>query len=252
MDLGLKDKVVVITGGTQGIGRALVSAFLEEGCRVAACGRDPDRVKALARDCPEVLALPADVGRAEDLRNLAARAAERFGGVDVWINNAGMSCHGSLMDLDEAAWDRAMDVNLKSVFLGARIAVPYLEKRGGGVILNASSLASLLPGAQRGAYCAAKAGINVLTRVLAAELAPRNIRVVAYLPGMIEVPRLQKRLASEKDKLVRDIPLRRCGRPEEVASTVVFLASERASYITGVCVPVTGGKFCVQNVTSVF
>lgn len=250
MDLGLQGKVVVITGGTAGFGKAFIAPFQAEGAKVVVCGRNEATNSAVQAEYPDALVVRADVGKPHDLRQLAEAAVQKFGGVDVWINNAGILTEAKLMDMSEEAWDTLMDINFKSVFTGTKVAVPYLEKRGGGVIINACSFANVIPSAGSGAYAASKAGVSALTRVFAAELAPRNIRVVDYTPGVFDTPMNQARIEKNRAQLLDPIPLRRFGLSEELAAAVVFLASKQASYMTGTTLAVTGGKFCVQNPAS--
>lgn len=247
MDLGLKDKVVVITGGTAGIGKGLVPAFLAEGCKVAVCGRNPATNDKLKQEYPDVLVVRADVSKLEDLSRLAEETVVAFGGIDVWINNAGIMTQGNLIDIKESDLDALLNINVKGVFMGTRVAVPYLEKRGGGVVINASSFSTVLPSAGSGAYAASKMAVNALTQAFAAELAPRNIRVVSYIPGVFDTPMNVNWIANCGDQLIQPIALHRYGLPEEIAPAVVFLASNKAGYITGTAMQVTGGKFCVQN-----
>ena len=247
MDLGLQGKVVVITGGTAGIGKDFVPAFLAEGCKVAVCGRNEETNAAVRKEFPGVLVVRADASSADDVSHLAAETAKTFGGIDVWINNAGTLIGSSLLDMAEEDFDAIMAVNAKGVFLGSRISAPYLEKRGGGVIINASSFAATIPSAGSGAYAASKMAVEGLTQVFAAELAPKNIRVVSYQPGVITTAMNQARLEKNKQETLAPIALQRFAGPEEVTPAVLFLASKQASYITGTGISVDGGKFCVQN-----
>ena len=252
MDMGLKGKVVAITGATAGIGKGLIPAFLAEGCQVAVCGRNEATCAAVQAEYPDVAVFRADVAKTADIQAFAAQTAARFGGIDVWINNAGVLITSLLTEMAEQDWDTMMDVNLKGVFIGCRTAVPYLQKRGGGVIINASSFASIMPSARSGAYAASKFGVNALTRTFAAELAPHNIRVVAYIPGIFDTPMNTTGLATRRAELTSQIALNRVGHNEDIAPAVVFLASPKAGYITGSSMEITGGKFCVQNPYSVW
>jgi NAD(P)-dependent dehydrogenase (short-subunit alcohol dehydrogenase family) len=247
MDLGLKDKVVVITGGTAGLGKGLIPAFLAEGCKVAACGRTEATNAAVQREFPAALIIRADAASRQDVEALAAAAARAYGGIDIWINNAGILVNGLLTEMTEEQWDTLMRVNLTGVFTGTRTAAPYLTQRGGGVIINASSFASVIPSVASGAYAASKAGVSSLTRTFAAELAPRNIRVVEYIPGVFDTPMNERAIETSRENLLRPIPLRRFGEARDLAPAVVFLASDKAAYITGTSMVVSGGKFCVQN-----
>lgn len=252
MDMGLNGKVVVITGGTSGFGKSFIPAFQAEGCHVAVCGRNAKVNAEIAAEYPDILAVQADVTREEDMRRLAEEAERRFGGIDIWINNAGITGSAPLMDMPLEDWDRMMNINLRAVLLCTRVAAPYLERRGGGVILNASSFASIIPSAFAGAYSVSKIGVNTLTAVFAAELAPKNIRVAAYAPGMFNTPMNTTAIAANAEKLRAPVALRRFGEVEEIAPAVVFLASQHASFITGTILTVSGGKLCVQNPQAVW
>ena len=250
MELGLCNKVVVVTGGTAGIGKACVDAFLEEGCRVAVCGRSEGRLRDFRAeyDGKSVLAVRADVTSQEDMTRLAAETAEAFGGLDVWVNNAGIYPKGNLEDMPLDLWKETFAVNVDGVLYGSRAAIPYLRKAGGGVIVNASSYASIMPTGGRGAYGITKAAVSHMTKVMAAELAPDNIRVVAYMPGFVLTAINAAVVGEYGDGMVqRQAVQNRYGRTEEIAHLVVFLASDAASFITGCGVEASGGKYCVQN-----
>lgn len=250
MDLQLTGKVVAITGGTAGIGAACATAFLAEGCRVAVCGRSQAKLAAfqatIAAQGQEILVCQADVANQQDIKSFARQVYEQYGSIDIWVNNAGVLPKANLMDMAAEDWDTVMDVNLKSVFIGSQIAAQYMRQGKGGVILNASSYAAVIPSAGSGAYAASKAAVSSLTRTLAAELAPDNIRVNGYIPGVIATEMNQKRLAEQPAATISQIALNRAGEAAEVAAGIVFLASEAASYITGTDLEISGGKFAVQ------
>lgn len=250
MNLGLNHKVVVITGGTAGIGKTCVDAFLAEGCRVVVCGRSPVKLESFRAEYEgrDVLAVKGDVSSAEDMKTLASSAAERFGCINVWVNNAGIYPKGNLEDMPINVWRDTFAINVDGVLYGSRAAIPYLRRAGGGVIVNASSYASIMPTGGRGAYGITKAAVSHMTKVLAAELAPDNIRVVAYMPGFV-LTGLNAAVLNEYENgaVMRQAVQNRYGRPEEIASLVVFLASHAASFITGCGVEASGGKYCVQN-----
>jgi NAD(P)-dependent dehydrogenase (short-subunit alcohol dehydrogenase family) len=250
VELGLKDKTVVITGGTAGIGLAAARAFAKEGAKLAVCGRSEDKVAAITKEfaesgCP-LFATTADVSEEDQLGKFAKQVKEKFGKIDVWINNAAISPKIRLIDMTSAEWDEVFRVNLRAVFLGAQLAARMMRESGGGVILNAASYAAIMPNPTSGAYAAAKAGVASLTKSLAGELAPFGIRVVAYIPGIIATPGTEVRIGKFGSQLLSQISLNRYGTIEEMADVIVFLASERASYITGTSVEVTGGKYIVQ------
>ena len=250
MNYAIAEKVVAITGGTAGIGRAVAARFWQEGCRVAVCGRGEERLQRMRAAFPErFLAVRADVSQPDGLETFARATVEAFGRIDIWVNNAGMSDPMPVLETDEAAFNRMVDLNLKSVFFGAAIAARQMRQSGGGVILNTSSFTSVVPTAGKALYGATKAAVDSLTRAMAAEFAADGIRVVSVIPGYIETEMTHANIQSNGAWLTANIAAGRLGTPEDLADAYVFLASEAAAYITGVALPVTGGKLCVQNCT---
>ncbi len=256
MNLGLEGKVAVITGGASGIGKGVAKAFLAEGCRVAVCGRSQARLDAMAAECEgqPLFTQSVDVTDTGALDRFAAALLERFGRVDIWVNNAGMSDPMPFEEADEAAFDRLVDVNFKAVFFGCQAAARCLRITGGagktapgGVILNTSSFTSVVPTAGKALYGATKAAVNSLTETFAAELAADGIRVVAVIPGYIRTEMTADNIAKNERWLVSNITANRLGTPEDMAGAYLFLASDAAAYITGTTLKVAGGKLCVQN-----
>ena len=250
MNLNLSGKVVVITGGTQGIGKACVDAFLAEGCKVATCARTRSRIDAFQFDYvgKQVLAFCADVSSPEEMYKLSDETALAFGGIDIWVNNAGIYPRGYLADISLEEWRQTFSTNVDGVFHGSRAAIPHMRKRGRGVIINAASFAAFMPTAGRGAYGVTKAAVQHMTKVFGAELAPDNIRVVSFLPGFIATDLTSPVIGEyEMDRIKMQSAQNRNGLPEEVAPVVVFLASDSSSFITGSGIEVSGGKYCVQN-----
>ena len=251
-----KDKIAIVTGGAHGIGEAAVLAFARDGYRVALADLDSaaaEQVKARSHSrAGEILAITADISRSDGARDVVQQTVAAFGGVDVLFNNAGIQPPDSYKraeDLDEAMWDRIMDVNAKSCFLLAKFAVPEMRKRGGGVIINNASVQGLQSQTLVPAYAASKGAVLSLTRNLALDYASDNIRVVAICPGSVDTPMLRASaaLASPEDPAGtlaawgRKHPIGRIARPEEIAEVVVFLASDKASFVTGEHVCVDGG-----------
>lgn len=251
MDINLNNKVAVVTGGTAGIGLSTAEIFAREGAAVAICSRSESNVnKAVAylRDKGlEVYGEAVDVSDRESLFGFADRVEAKFGGIDVWVSNAGILIEKKLVDTPEDQWHQILDINLTSVYYGGRIAAEKFKKRGGGVLINAASFASLMPSVGSGAYAATKAAIANMTRSLAAELAPLGIRVVGYIPGVIATPMTTRWIEEKGPALAANAALQRIGSPEEIANGILFLASDKASFITGICLEISGGKFCVQN-----
>ncbi len=250
MDLHLKDKVVVITGGTTGIGKEIAKLFLEEGCAVAVCDYVQEKIDFFKNEFKNqaIFADFADVTSQESMNNFAKNVAEHFGGIDIWINNAGIYPKGTLLEMPNEQWLKTFDVNVHGLLYASRAAIPFLKKRNGGVILNAASYATIIPVIERGAYAASKSAILSITNVMAAELAPANIRVLSYIPGFILTDLTKEFLSANDDKALKSqVALNRHGTVEDIAPVVVFLASDAAKFITGCSVEISGGKFCVQN-----
>lgn len=251
MDLHLSGKSVVITGGSDGIGKAAAFAFLKEGACVTICGRSQDKLDTAADEAKELgyemLCIQADVGAEADCDRLARAAAAAYGSIDVWINNAGILPRANLLDASMEEYDRIMNINLRAAFYCSRLAVSYMKERKSGVILNASSWASILPQANTAIYGISKAGVSSLTRSLAGTVAPYGIRAVAYVPGVIATDMNVAASGADPDKFTQNIAQHRMGTPEEVANVLVFLASDAAGYINGVDIEIAGGKFAVQD-----
>ena len=251
MDVNLKDKVAVVTGGTTGIGYATAELFARNGARVAICSSRQSNVdqalETLAGKGLEVHGEAVDVSSRQEIFAFADRVEQVFGGIDVWISNAGVFLQRKLIDTLEEEWQRTVDVNLKSVYYGGLIAADKLRKRGGGVLINAASFGARIPIVGSGAYAATKAAVVNMTGSLAGELAPFGIRVVGFIPGVIETPMTAEFIARKREPLASQVALNRLGAADEIAKVLLFLASDCASYISGTCVEITGGKFCVQN-----
>lgn len=251
MELHLIDRTVVITGGATGIGRAAAIEFLREGAHVAVLGR---RIEPLRKLHSEMLKLgyeiyyeSCDVTDIKAVRAYAQNVKKHFGSIDVWINNAGVAIDKPFMKFTDSDWDEICAINLKSVFDCTQIAASYMIQNGGGVIINASSFCAKIPHANGVLYAATKAAVSNMTKSTAAALAPYGIRVLGYVPGMIVTPISESMIAKYKEKFTKDIALGRLGHPEDLAKPIVFLASDAASYITGIDLEISGGKFTSQD-----
>lgn len=250
MELNLKNKVVVITGGATGIGRATALEFLRESCKVAICGRRQEKLDEAEVYFREhgfkIISKTADATNYESLYSFAKFVYDTWGSIDIWINNAGGNQIKSLADYSTDEFRYIIDLNLTTVFNGCKIAWQFMKGRG-GVILNAASFAAIAPSAGRAPYSAAKAGVVSLTRTFAAEFAKDQIRVLAYIPGMIKTDMSKASIERYPELLIRDIPMRRFGEPEDLAKVLVFISSDAAGYMNGTTVEISGGKRCVQN-----
>lgn len=251
MELGLQGKVVVITGGGTGIGRSAALEFLKEGATVAVLGRRLEPLKKLQEEAgtyrDRVYYESCDVTDPAALRAFAQGVYEKFGSLDVWINNAGISVDKPFLDFTQDDWNRVVSINLKAVFDGTQIAGEIMREQGGGVIINASSFCAKIPHANGVLYAATKAAVSNMTKSTASALAPYGIRVVGYIPGMIVTPISESMISQYKEKFTKDIALKRLGRPEDLAKPIVFLASDAAGYITGIDLEISGGKFATQD-----
>jgi len=244
----LKDRVVVITGGSKGIGRAIALAAAREGADVGIGDLLPaeeveSAVSDLGRKCVWKI---TDVSRKNDVAELIGLATDEFGRVDVMVNNAGVRLFEAYRseELPEAQWRKVLDVDLTGVLFGCQEAAKVMIKQGGGSIINIASISGANAYPMRVAYCTAKAGVIHLTRVLGVEWARHNIRVNAIAPGFVETDMVLTPLSKgllDKEVLIKRIPQRRLGTPEEIAQVAVFLASDEANYITGETVFVDGG-----------
>ena len=249
MILDLTDKVVVVTGAGRGIGRVIAERFLAESARVVALDLDPGGLDWLTgHDPARALSLAADVADSAAVAGVVEQVQDRFGRLDVLVNNAGIFVEGLVEDLTDEAWDRCFAVNVGGTFKMCRAVIPIMKAQRSGRIINAASFAAIVPSVGSAAYAAAKSAVAQLSRTLAGELGPWNITVNAYAPGMI--PTAMNGFATMEpavqDRLLNTLTLRRWGSAEDVADLVCFLASDAASYITGTLVDVSGGKLATQ------
>jgi NAD(P)-dependent dehydrogenase (short-subunit alcohol dehydrogenase family) len=240
---GLSEKRVLITGGAMGIGKATAIRFLEEGAKVIIIDRDELSCQNLKQELPGLEdPIVADVADYDAVVNAFGLIKDRLNGLDVLINNAGISIRQSFLEMSRQQWLDVINVNLNGAFFVAQQAARCMAKGEGGVILNMGSTNALMGYPLYSSYNASKAGVVQLTRSLAIELAPK-IRVNAVCPGFILTPMQEAEYTQEMlEAFVKKVPLGRLGKPEEVASLFAYLASEEASYITGQCFIIDGGE----------
>ncbi len=246
----LKGKVAIITGARRGMGRTHALKLAQEGVKVVVsdvsqedCQKVVDEIE---KEGGEGLALKCDVAKKEEVDKMFVRVVKKFGKVDILVNNAGIAQFKPFLELTEEEWDRTLDINLKGYFLCAQAAAKEMAKQKSGVIVNIASVAMGQQGVgfpNLAHYCASKGGITAMTEVLALELAPLGIRVNVVAPGMIETPMIDpiKQDSKAMEGLMARVPLKRVGKPEEVSSLVLFLASDASSYMTGSAVVIDGG-----------
>jgi len=253
MDFKLKDKVVVVTGGSQGIGKAVAEAYAAEGAKIAICARTLSKLEATAKEFEakgyEVYFESVDVASEESVETFAKNVFEHFGRIDVWVNNAARFESKSILEHTLDNWHDVMRTNLDSVFLGTRAAARYMKQTGGGAIINTSSYASVIPACYRCSYATSKYAVNGFTRCAAGELSPFGIRVNAVAVGSIntEMQKAAKRTPEDLEKLAEGFALHRMGEPEEMGTVYLFLGSEMSSFVTGITLEASGGKILVQN-----
>jgi 3-oxoacyl-[acyl-carrier protein] reductase len=254
MDLALRGQTALVAAASRGLGRAVAAAFVGEGARVAICARNRQRLEATASELGgDVLPVPADVTKPEDVERFVRTAADRFGRIDILVNNAGGPPVGSFVELTDEQWWQAIGLNLMSAVRLTRAVIPHMRKQGGGRILNITSYVVKQPLQDLVLSNAVRLAVVGLAKTLAMELGPDNILVNTVCPGPIGTERLDEltRTVATRQKIsfeeaerrlwTDQIPLGRVGQPEEFANAVVFLASPRASFITGTALQIDGG-----------
>jgi 3-oxoacyl-[acyl-carrier protein] reductase len=243
----LANKVAIITGAGAGIGRASAYLFAKEGARLVvadiddACGEET--VANIKTDGREAIFVHTDVSLASDVEHLVKTTKDKFGKIDILFNNAGISHdHGAIESIEEALWDYIYAVNVKSIFLSAKYVVPEMKKAGGGVIVNAASIAGIRPRPNMAAYTSSKGAVITLTKSLAIELAPYNIRVNCICPVATDTQPIRQLPEELRKVAISSIPLGRLGKPEEIAYAALYLASDESSMTTGINLNVDGGR----------
>ncbi len=259
MDLGLAGKVAIITGGSEGIGRATAESLGREGASVVICARRPDVLERAAAEVAEqsgaeIVPIVADVSLAADVERLVQATVERFGRLDVLVHNAGRSANGEFEQLTDADWQADLDLKLFGAIRAARASIPHMRAAGGGSIINILNLAAKAPGARSYPTSVSRAAGLALTKALSKEFAADNIRVNGVMIGLIKSAQHERAWSQTSNgesvetfyaERGRSIPLRRVGEAAEVGDLIAFLCSARAAYITGVAINMDGGTSAV-------
>ena len=258
MDMGLKGKVAIVTGGSEGIGKATALSLATEGANVVICARRKDVLDAAAAEISrqtgsKVIGVPADVSKAADIQNVVDKAVQTFGRLDILVNNAGASAAGSFESVDDAAWQQDMDLKFFAAVRFARAAIPHMKKAGGGRIINLTNLGGKQPGANSMPTSVTRAAGIALTKAQSKDMAKYNILVNTVCIGSIKSAQQVRTVEAmgrqgstmTLDTLYaersRNIPLGRIGEAREAGDVICFLASDRASYITGTSINIDGG-----------
>jgi len=240
----LEGKVAVVTGGGRGIGESISRKLAGEGASIAICDVMLDNAQKVAEELSKVgaksLAYAVNVTDAKQVGEVCEKIVADFGRVDILVNNAGITRDGLLLRMSEADWDLVLDVNLKGTFLFTKSLIPGMMKAKGGAIVNIASIVGVMGNPGQANYSASKAGMIGLTKTVAKEYAKRNIRANAIAPGFIQTPMTDKLTAEQKKMQTDYIGLGRLGQPEDVANTVLYLASDLSSYVTGQVIAVDG------------
>jgi len=247
----LSGKRALITGGASGIGRATAFLFAREGAAVSVVDLDEAGGQAVAQmivdDGGQAIFVGCDVSRAADCQRAVQQTVSELGGLDILFNNAGIIRRATVLETTEAEWDRVMAVNVKSIFLLSKYAIPVMEQVGGGVIINTASGWGLVGGRRAAAYCASKGAVVLLTKAMALDHGQQNIRVNCICPGDTDTPMLREeaeQLGEPYEHFLAeaaDRPLQRIGRPKEIAQAALYLASDASSFVTGTALVVNGG-----------
>ncbi|PIU83761.1 MAG: 3-oxoacyl-ACP reductase [Elusimicrobia bacterium CG06_land_8_20_14_3_00_38_11] len=244
----LKDKVAIITGGAQGIGRAIAEKLADEGAKIVIADVMEEAAKKTADEISNnknvaALSLKVDVSSSQETEQMIKKTVEKFGKIDIIINNAGITRDNLLIRMSDDEWDKVLAINLKGVFNCSKAAAKIMMKQRAGKIVNIASVVGLMGNAGQANYSASKGGVIALTKTMARELASRNINVNAVAPGFIKTAMTEKLSDEQKKKLTDLIPLARLGEPQDVANIVAFLCTDESSYITGEVISVNGGMY---------
>lgn len=244
----MRDKVVIVTGGSSGLGKYMAKDFVDHGAKVVITGRNAERLEQARQEMmngeSEVYPIQMDVSNVADIHRTVETVLEKWGRIDVLVNNAGVRLTTGVEDITEEEWNQIISINLSGTFFFSQAVIEPMKSQNWGRIINISSIGGQSGPLTSGAhYCASKAGQLVLSKVFARSLADSGITVNSVSPAAIESPEMEKMSADRLEKMKKTIPVKRFGKPEEVAEMVTFLASESAGYITGSTFDINGGMF---------
>ena len=247
--MDFKDKRVLITGSSRGIGYGIAEAFIKSGAKIAINGRTQESVDAAMEKFghnDQLVSAPGDISKVSECQRLVNTAIEKLGGLDILVNSAGIGAGRPIEDCDEQMWDDHLDVNLKGLFFVSQTALPELRKSKGNIV-NISSDAGLIGVPGIVVYCGSKGGVVMMSKAMALEVAPDNVRVNCVCPGYVATDMIKSSVQRKPDpeaawqKMIDYAPLKRIGEPSEIAAAVQYLASEDAIFVTGIALPVDGG-----------
>lgn len=243
--MDLEGKVAIVTGGAQGIGKSIATQLALAGANVVIADVMEEKAKSTAEEISqsgnEAISIGVDVSSLSSVEEIVKKTLDKFGRIDILVNNAGVTRDALVMRMKEEDWDLVLDINLKGAFNCIKIVSPVMMKQKSGKIVNIASIVGINGNAGQANYSASKGGLIALTKTCAKELASRQINVNAVAPGFIQTSMTERLPAQVKEKLSSQIPLGKIGKPEDVASAVLFLVSEKSSYITGEVIKVDGG-----------
>jgi 3-oxoacyl-[acyl-carrier protein] reductase len=243
--LDLKDKVAIVTGSARGIGKGIAEKLAQAGAKVVISDINTELAEATAKEIAalgvETLAVACNVTKKEDVDNLMSQTKEKFGSIDILVNNAGITKDGLFVRMKEEDWDLVLNINLKGTFLCAQAAGTIMMKQRKGKIINIASVSGIFGNAGQANYASSKAGVIGLTKVIARELAGRNVNCNAIAPGFIQTDMTDKLSDEIKQNVEQQIPFKKMGSVDDIANTALFLAAEESNYMTGQVLSVCGG-----------
>ncbi len=242
----LEGKVAIVTGAASGNGRGIALRLAEEGAKIVVAdineSGSQETISLIEGVGSKAVFAAIDVTSAADIQKMVNTATEAFGQLDILVNNAGISPVGSVTEISEEDWDLCLDIDLKSIFLGCKYAIPVMIEGGGGAIVNIAGTLGMLAIPQKAAYCAAKAGVINLTRQMALDYSPQGVRINCVCPGFIDTPLTAGVPEAERQRIFANMPIPRVGQVTDIANATLYLVSDEAAYVTGIPLVVDGGQ----------